>query len=62
MMAAAVLMLQVARGRRLSLHSTLSFPIIPAIGSGTLQNADSQEAAVNAALETGCRHLDTDRM
>ncbi|KAF4537718.1 Aldehyde reductase [Lasiodiplodia theobromae] len=35
---------------------------IPAIGFGTFQDADAQEAAVCTALKTGYRHIDTARV
>jgi hypothetical protein len=35
---------------------------IPAIGFGTWQDAEAQEAAVLAALKAGYRHIDTARM
>lgn len=35
---------------------------IPAIGFGTFQDADAQEAAVCTALQTGFRHIDTARV
>lgn len=35
---------------------------IPAIGFGTFQDADAQEAAVCIALKTGYRHIDTARV
>jgi diketogulonate reductase-like aldo/keto reductase len=34
---------------------------IPAIGLGTWQDEDAQEAAVLAALQAGYRHIDTAR-
>ena len=35
---------------------------IPAVGFGTWQDAEAQEAAVLAALKAGYRHIDTARM
>jgi hypothetical protein len=35
---------------------------IPAIGFGTWQDADSQEAAVAEAIKAGYRHIDTARV
>ena len=35
---------------------------IPALGLGTWQDAEAQEAAVLAALRAGYRHIDTARM
>ena len=35
---------------------------IPAVGFGTWQDADAQEAAVAEALKAGYRHIDTARM
>ena len=43
-------------------HKLNTGATIPAIGFGTWQDADSQEAAVTEALKAGYRHIDTARV
>jgi len=43
-------------------HKLNTGATIPAIGFGTWQDKDAQEAAVTEALKAGYRHIDTARM
>ncbi|EKG19864.1 Aldo/keto reductase [Macrophomina phaseolina MS6] len=51
--------LAAATGR---VHTLNTGAKIPAIGFGTFQDKDAQEAAVTTALQTGYRHIDTARV